>query len=183
SINLIERIVAGDLEAENRLFDDFAEQVAFFVRRRIGWDNADWQDVRQEIFVALFARIRAGEYDAGKGSIAAFLHTTIKFKLLDYFKKHRLANTEQIDLQPSLIDPDPPPDSTLDQKDKKLLIRATVRALPIRYRRVIYLTVYKGLRIQEAAKILGCSEQKVSNLKSYAISLLKRRFKDFGDSD
>ena len=181
AIDLIERILAGDVYAEKKLFDCFSDQVAFILRRRIGWNNSDWQDVRQEIFAALFARIRAGEYDADKGSLAAFLYATVKFKLLDYLKKHRVHNADPIELHFSLRDPDPPPDETFDQAHRKRLIREAIRRLPRRYRQVLYLTIYKQMRIQEAARLLRCSEQKVSNLKSYAIRLLQRHLRDFED--
>lgn len=185
SEELIKRIILGEAAAENQLFDLFTDQVGYLVRRKIGWDNPDWEDVHQEIFVAVFARIRSRQFDPAKGCLAGFMQSTIKYKVLDYYKNPwSKKNHEVIEQhQNTLLDSDPDPEAAVMQEQKKCLIQSAVGSLAPKYKTVLYWAVYKQLRIQEVARLLGCSEQKVSNLKSYAITLLKRKLKMFEDFD
>jgi RNA polymerase sigma-70 factor, ECF subfamily len=185
SIELVERIFNGDAAAEQELFDLFADQIQYFVRRKIGFSNPDWQDIQQEIFISFFNRIREQQYDPQKGSLAAFLQTTIQYKVLDYYKNPvvKIAHDPIEQHQNTLMATDPRPDVAIENIQRRHIIQSAVATLPPKYKKILYLAVYKQIRIQEIAQMLGCSEQKVSNLKSYAITLLKRKLKTFEDSE
>ena len=43
------------------------------------------------------------------------------------------------------------------------------------YKEILFLSIYKQLKVKEICKKMGVSEQKVSNLKSYALTLLKKQ--------
>jgi RNA polymerase sigma factor (sigma-70 family) len=174
---LIEGIVSGDPEAEKAFFAGFREEVEFFVKLKIGKRNKDWQDLQQEIFIALFRRIRAGDYDHRKGSVGAFIHSTMKFKIMDYLKSryHRsqALHSELTETHPCPSEEDPV--ALLINAEQITLFDQALKELPEPHRTILVSFFYKGLKIKEIAAEMGLDEQKTSNYKSYALSLLKRR--------
>lgn len=67
-----------------------------------------------------------------------------------------------------------PSDNFIDNEERELLKQA-ITDLEEPYKEVLFLSVYQQLKVNEIANKLGLSEQKVSNLKSYALTLLKKK--------
>jgi RNA polymerase sigma-70 factor, ECF subfamily len=174
---LIEGIVKGDAEAEKKFFSGFRDEVVFFVKLKIGRGNQDWKDLEQEIFIDLFRRIRAGDYDHRKGSVGAFVQSTTKFKIMDYLKsRHYRARAFQSELtETNTKNQDEDPVALLISAEEIMLFEKALRELPEPYRTILVSFFFKGLKIKEIAAELGLDEQKVSNYKSYALSLIKKR--------
>lgn len=70
--HLIKKIIAGDAEAEQELYNSFKQEVEFIIKLKIGKTNPDWKDLHQEIFAAFFQRIRDEQYDPARGTLGAF---------------------------------------------------------------------------------------------------------------
>lgn len=174
---LVKGIIAKNAKAEKELYNSFKDQVTFFVRLKIGNNNPDWQDVLQDIFISFFQRIRNGDYKNSKGTIGAFLQNTMKFKILDYLKspinkkRSQFTNLDNVTLDNPAADPE---EHVIKEQRKEALKKAII-SLKEPYKQILYLIIYNQFGINEVAKKLGLSEQKVSNLKSYATSMIKRK--------
>jgi len=176
-IKLANRVVKGDALAENQLYHYFKDEVEFLVKLKIGKNNPDWEDLCQEIFIAFFQRTRDDQYDSTKGTLGAFLQSTIKFKIMDYKKspgykrRHEYEDIAEIDVENSRNYPE----QEFEDKQAKQILKDSIIQLAEPYKEILFLLVYKQLKVKEVSKKLNISEQKVSNLKSYALSLLKKQ--------
>ena len=179
--HLIKKIIVGDAEAEQELYNSFKQEVEFIIKLKIGKTNPDWKDLHQEIFAAFFQRIRDGQYDPARGTLGAFLQSTIKYKILDYAKspafkrRHDYDDIEALKLETQNGNPS---DNFIDNEERELLKQA-ITELDEPYKEVLFLSIYKQLKVNEIANKLGLSEQKVSNLKSYALTLLKKKLEKY----
>ena len=78
--NLANRIAEGDVAAEKQLYNYFKDEVEFLIRLKIGKNSPDWEDLRQEIFIAFFQRIKKNQYDSTKGTLGAFIRRVLSIK-------------------------------------------------------------------------------------------------------
>jgi len=173
---LITAILQGNTAAEKEFFEGYQREVEFLIKLRIGRANPDLQDLCQTVFIDLFKRIRAGEYDSSKGSPGAFVQSTIKFKIMDYLKsRHYQERKNQTEFnERSAAHPDEGADRRMIHEEEKKAIEKALHALPEPYQTILVLYYYHQLKIKEIAGRLGMPEQKVSNYKSYALTLLSR---------
>jgi RNA polymerase sigma factor (sigma-70 family) len=177
---LVTGILRGDKTAERELFDYFKDEVEFLVKLKIGKNNPDWEDVRQEIFISFFQRIRDDQYDKNKGTLGAFLQSSIKYKILDYRKSpHYQRRHEYDDIEDGGIkEKKNNPEEALEDKQEKQLLKQTIMQLNEPYKKILFLSIYKQLKVKEISKKLNLPEQKISNLKSYALNLLEIKIKN-----
>jgi RNA polymerase sigma factor (sigma-70 family) len=177
---LVTGILRGDKTAERELFDYFKDEVEFLVKLKIGKNSPDWEDVRQEIFISFFQRIRDDQYDKNKGTLGAFLQSSIKYKILDYRKSpHYQRRHEYDDIEDGGIkEKKNNPEEALEDKQEKQLLKQTIMQLNEPYKKILFLSIYKQLKVKEISKKLNLPEQKISNLKSYALNLLEIKIKN-----
>ena len=174
---LINAIMQGNRAAEQEFYEGYRHEVEFLVRLRIGRNNPDLPDVCQMVFIDIFKRVRAGEYDSRKGTPGAFVQLSIKFKVLDYFKSSQYQEHKtHIALdEKSAANPEESTDQLAIHHEESALVESALSTLPDPYRTVLVLHFFNQLKISEIASQLGISEQKVSNYKSYALTLLGRK--------
>ena len=173
---LIAAIMRGDSEAEKLFFDGFRHELFFFIKMRIGMGNPDVMDIAQDIFIDVFRRIRAGEYDHRKGSAGAFVITTAKFKIMDYLKSrhHRSHALKSELIEENIPNPQAQPIDRLINAEEIQAFANMLDRLPQPHRTILIRYFYDGLKIHEIAAELGLDEQRVSNYKSYALTLMKK---------
>lgn len=174
---LINAIVQGDRAAEQEFYAGYQHEVEFLVRLRIGRNNPDLPDVCQTVFIDIFKRIRAGDFDSRMGSPGAFVQLSIKFKVLDYLKSRQYQEhkTHMALNEKSAANPEESTDQLAIHHEESTLVESALSTLPDPYRTVLVLHFFNQLKISEIASELGLSEQKVSNYKSYALTLLARK--------
>ena len=179
--HLIKKIIAGDAEAEQELYNSFKQEVEFIIKLKIGKTNPDWKDLHQEIFAAFFQRISDGQYDSTMGTLGAFLQSTIKYKIMDYMKSPAFKKRQNycaIDDLKLETQNGNPSDNFIDNEERELLKQA-ITELDEPYKQILFFSIYKQLKVKEISEKLGLSEQKVSNLKSYALTLLKKKLEKY----
>ena len=67
------------------------------------------------------------------------------------------------------------PEQEFEDKQARKILKDSIIQLNEPYKEILFLLIYKQLKVKEISKKLDMSEQKVSNLKSYALSLLKKQ--------
>jgi RNA polymerase sigma-70 factor, ECF subfamily len=147
----------------------FKPVVGFKVKKALGRDNPDWEDVTNEILMQTIQKVRSGEF-RGESSIGTFIYTIATRRIVDYIRR----KTRVLRGAPEGgAFPDPQAAVELDQRTERLA--RAVRGLKPKYRDVLYLYFYKELSREEVARDLGISRAKVSERVSYAQKLLRRR--------
>lgn len=178
--SLIDKIVLGDTDAENRLFLHFKERIEFLVRARLrGRISADDQkDVISETRQAILLSLRKGGFDPSKGKpLEAYIAGIVSNVVAMYFRNLSKKNpTEDLDKYHSIKEFNNPLSEILDNEKKNKLNEALNR-LDEKYRNVLLMRVYDELSIDEISNHLGIEKRRVSERINYAFKLLLKELK------
>ena len=130
-----------------RLWREFADQLGGFLRGRVG-DAAVADDIRQDVFLKLQQRIRAGD---SIENIRAWLYRTARNAIIDHYRTRK---TTVVIEEAALID-----DQAGDSELAPLMasFRRMIHVLPDGYREAVLLADIEQLPHKEVAKRLGLS--------------------------
>lgn len=178
--SLIDKIVLGDTDAENRLFLHFKERIEFLVRARLrGRISADeQQDVISETRQAILLSLRKGGFDPSKGKpLEAYIAGIVSNVVAMYFRNLKKNNpTENIDRYHSLKAISNPLNEILDSEKRERLIKA-LNKIGNKYRDVLMMRIYDELSIEEISDKIGIEKRRVSERINYALKLLLKELK------
>lgn len=178
--SLIERIVAGDSEAENHIFALFRERIEFLVRARLrGKISGDEQkDVVSEAKKAILLSLRKGGFDPSKGKpLEAYIAGIVSNVVAMHFRNLKKENpTDDIDRYRSLKDISNPLSEILDSEKREKLTKA-LNKIGDKYRDVLIMRIYDELSIEEISNQVGIEKRRVSERINYALKLLLKELK------
>jgi RNA polymerase sigma factor (sigma-70 family) len=152
---LAARISRGDHAALAEAFDQFSPFLCALARRVTG-DRVAAEDVVQEVFLRLSERPEA--FDAGRGSLRAFLRVMAHRRAVDWVRREAAAHRRQQD--PRSASGQLAPDVAEAAAAMVLAerVRAAVHALPVDQRDAVRLAYFGGRTYRQVAEILGISE-------------------------
>ncbi len=145
--------------------------ITFRVRKAIGAQNTDCDDLVSEILSQVMEKITSGEF-RGESSLGTFVYTITSRRIVDYIRE----KTRVMKFAPE-PEPFPDPQETLEQKEMSEKVQAALGKLKPKYRDVLYFYYYQELSREEVAARLGISPRKVSELVNYALKLLRKEMK------
>ncbi|MCU0343232.1 MAG: sigma-70 family RNA polymerase sigma factor [Ignavibacterium sp.] len=178
--SLIEKIVSGDTDAENRLFLHFKERIEFLVRARLRnkISSDDQKDILSEAKQAILLSLRKGGFDPAKGKpLEAYIAGIVSNVVAMYFRNLTKTNpTEDIDKLHKLESFTNPLMEILDY-EKKEIIRSALASLEDKYKEVILLRIYEEQSIEEISGKIGIEKRRVSERINYALKLLLKELK------
>ena len=153
--DLIRRIGEGDQEAFRRLFREYAP-TAQSLARRIVIQPFLAEEILQEAFLALWRRPEG--YDAGRGSVRAWLMSLVHHRAVDAVRREeaqRRRAKEAIADQPAAEeDPATTVVEALGLPEERAAVRSALAEIPRDQRLVIELMYYDGLSQSKIAKRL-----------------------------
>jgi RNA polymerase sigma-70 factor (ECF subfamily) len=152
----------------DQMAEEFRPKVGFKVRRSLGVNNPDWEDLVNEILAQAVGKIRSGEF-RGDSAIGTFIYTITVRRIADYIRqKTRILR--------HIPEPGIPADPAVETEYQQQLARLAdaVAALPAKYKAVLELYYFRELSREETAGRLGISPAKVSERTNYAQKLLRR---------
>lgn len=169
---IVARFRGGEREAFAALYQAHFPAVFRFAFYMTG-DRLRAGEITQDVFVWLVHH--AGEFDAGRGDLAAFL-TGVARKFV-----HRLQRNERRWLP--LDDAAAPVRGadgtefagTLEREQEVAELHKAIAALPVRYREAVVLCDLQERSYEEAAVILGCAMGTVRSRLHRARELLARK--------
>ncbi len=145
--------------------------ITFRVRKAIGAQNTDCDDLVSEILSQVMENISSGKF-RGESSLGTFVYTITSRRIIDYIRE----KTRVMKFAPE-PEPFPDPQETLEQKEMSEKVQAALGKLKPKYRNALYLYYYQELSREEVAARLGISPRKVSELVNYALKLLRKEIK------
>ncbi len=131
----------NDLEAVYRRYGDL---VYTLCRRTL--DESRASDVTQEVFISAWKSRE--KFDPAKGSLAAWLVTITKNRIIDNVRAEQRHSRRRSDEEPADI----PTRAEIDQIAERLMIAEALRRLPEQSRRVIEMHYFDGWSHSEIAQ-------------------------------
>jgi RNA polymerase sigma-70 factor (ECF subfamily) len=146
--------------------------VSFRVKRSIGVQTPDWEDIVNEIMINVVEKLKKGEF-RGDSSIGTFIYTITSRRIIDFIRK----KSKVLKHAP---EPDPyvSPQEHIENRERARWIAESIEKLKPKYKEVLYLYYYKELSREEVAKKLKISPRRVSERVNYAQKLLKKIMKE-----
>ena len=182
--DLLRRMLAGDEEAFTALYRRRQGGVYRFALQMSG-SEAVAEDVVQETFMVLMRD--GGNFDAGRGSVSAYLYGIARNHVLRAFDRERaLVRFEdeaeeggELPHENLVARPDPLGDLTRAESVEKL--RQAVLALPAHYREVVVLCELHEMSYADAAEALGCAVGTVRSRLHRARAMLAEKLRGRGE--
>lgn len=175
---------AGRTEAWHALYDGHAERVWCLAARLMGPVSADVADVVQETFLA--AARSAGNYDASRGSLWAWLSGITRKHVALYFRRRKrhdrlkgvdgplAAGREQMIRRLENRQSTPP--EALATAELSALVRTTLAGLPAPYETLLIARYFDGATVQQIAEQEGSSSTAVRSRLARAHRAFRRDF-------
>jgi RNA polymerase sigma-70 factor (ECF subfamily) len=178
--DLIRLMLAGDEDAFTVLYRRRQGGVYRFALQMSG-SEAVAEDVVQETFMVLMRD--GGNFDAGRGSVSAYLYGIARNHVLRAFDRERALvrfddeaeDGGELPHENLVTRPDPLGDLTRAESVEKL--RQAVLALPSHYREVVVLCELHEMSYVEAAEALGCAVGTVRSRLHRARAMLAEKLR------
>jgi RNA polymerase sigma-70 factor (ECF subfamily) len=153
------------------LINDYSTQVLNTAVRILG-DTHKAQDVHQEVFLGIWQRW--DKYD-GQTNWTAYLYRATVRKAILLAKKTR---TQRLFEQPQEYTSKEGPDGSLRAAELQQKLAECLAGLPKRQAEVFVLSRMEGLKSEQIAKLLGCSQETV---RVHLHRAMKRLARELGD--
>jgi RNA polymerase sigma-70 factor (ECF subfamily) len=145
----VERLRAGDTTAIAELYDRHG-RTAFGLALKILRDEGEAEDIVHDAFVAVVQRI--DQYHAERGTVAAWLVTTVRNLALDRTRrKTRRAQIVESELRHEPSDAPRDPERALYAERERDRVRRAMSSLPEAQRATLEIAFFEGLSYPEIA--------------------------------
>ncbi len=173
---LMASILQGDREAGGRLVKRYLDPVYAFSFHILG-DGEEAAEASQELFLRIWQKPE--QWRADRGSFRAWLFTVTANICRDRLRHNSRRKNSAMPEEEQFSDHRRGPCEELLEGEQKEIIAAAVKALPLRQRIALLLSVYESLSLKEIASVLGCSRRAVESLLGRARRQLQRELAQF----
>lgn len=182
----MQRVRDGDSAAFRTLFEKYSSSLARYCGRFVG-NLARGEELSQDAFVQMF---QARERWEPRARVSTWIYTIAHNLCLNEIRRaeHR-GKPRSLDAAPEdggftqeIADPAArPAEEVAAGGELEVRLRDLLADLPAAQRSALVLSRCEGLRYQEIAEVLGCSEQAVKSLVFRATQRLKEGLKEYVD--
>jgi RNA polymerase sigma-70 factor (ECF subfamily) len=167
---LLSLVADGDKEAFTMLYRRYWESL-FSTAARALRSKTDAADLVQDIFLSIWNRRNDLRVT---GSLAAYLQTSVRYKVIKYIEKNVTRRDYLILLTEVLVNYQPPDaESTLQIKELQHVIQSAVAQMPNKMREVYQLSRKHHLSHKEIAERLDISDETVKKHIQHALQIIK----------
>ena len=170
---LRDRILAGDREAAQFLFQAHFEALYEFAHFRVGGDRGLAEDVVQDTFLTALQGLRGFD---GRSSLHTWLCGIARNRIRMHRRKRRPmaledaleAGSEEIDALLARVASEPLPEWVLERRETRELVGATLSSLPPTYRKALIEKYVDGRSVAEIGAGLAKSEKATESMLTRA---------------
>ena len=163
------RKIDGDIDA---IVAKYRPVVSFRVKKSIGVQTPDWEDVVNEIMINVVEKLKKGEF-RGDSSVGTFIYTITSRRIIDFIRKKSKVLKHAPEPNPYLS-----PHEHVENIERAEWIAESIKKLKPKYKEVLFLYYYQELSREEVAKKLKISPRRVSERVNYAQKLLRKVMKE-----
>ena len=146
-VRLLDRVAASDRLSLKALYEKTSAKL-FGICLRVTGDEADAQDVLQDVFVTVWQK--AGQFDRAKASPITWLSVMTRNKAIDLLRSRR-APAEEISEAADIADSSPSAFDLVEQADDASRLARCLGALDDRARTMIRAAFFEGATYGELA--------------------------------
>ena len=168
---LVARLRNGEATALEALMERYASRV-YRLAYRITRDEADAEEVAQDVFLILCRKIHTFE---GRAALGSWIYRVTTNAALNKRRGKRSAEGE--DHAMGLADASPTPEEELLSLETRIILSRLIGDLPDRYRTALVLRDVEGLSNGEAAEALGTSLASMKSRVHRARSWLRQHLR------
>src|ERR1700694_4018672 len=137
-------LVSGGKGAALRAIYERCSSRAFGIALRILGTRPDAEEVLQDTFLEVWKR--AGEYDARRGSLEAWVVTIARSRSIDRLRaRGTAAKLAEVAPSPSAPNPPPPQIEAAERRQERERVQAALSSIPAEQRSVLELAYFEGL--------------------------------------
>lgn len=169
-IDVLRRVADGDKAALGVLYDRYASAM-LSLGLRILAVRREAEDLVHDVFLEAWQH--AGDYDAARGSVKAWLLLRMRSRCLDRARSHGFSRHETLDRLSTRAAAIEPADRHIDAARAQSLLEA----LPLQQREILELGYFNGLSFSEISRALRIP---LGTVKSRAAAALTKLREDLG---
>lgn len=171
---LVDLLKEGDRGAFGEIYSRYWDPLFNAAHKRLG--NLELcEELVQDVFVSAWERRFALAINTG---LAAYLHTAVKYKVIDHYRK-RITESDFLDELAVTPANYQPADELVILRDLKRHLDLTVEQLPPKCRSVYRLSRYDHKSNKEIASIMSISEKTVEGHLTKAIQMLRLNMAEY----
>lgn len=168
---LLQQIAVGDRQAFTELYQCYWEDL-FITAARALRDKAEAADVVQDVFLSLWNR--RSELNL-LGSLAAYLHTSVRYKCIHYIEKNITRRDYLVQLAEVIVSAAPKSaEIDLELKEVQQTVYKAVAKMPPKMRKVYKLSRQQQLTHKEIAENMSISVETVKKHIHHALHLIRK---------
>ena len=168
---LLQQMAVGNRQAFTELYKRYWEDL-FITAAKVLRGKEEAADVVQEVFLSLWNR--RNELNI-QGSLAAYLHTSVRYKCIHYIEKNitrRDYLVQLVEVSMSVFSPNA--EINLQLKEMQQAINKTVAKMPPKMQEVYKLSRQEHLSYKEISDCMSISEETVKKHIQHALQLIKK---------
>jgi len=142
--------------------------VSFKVKKSLGAQTPDWEDVVNEVITQVIEKVKKGEF-RGDSSIGTYIYTITSRRIIDHIRQ----KTKVLRNIPEPV-PLPDPCDNAESRERAQFLAQAIQQLKPKFKEVLNLYYYQELTRDEVAERLGISPRRVSERLNYAQRLLRK---------
>jgi RNA polymerase sigma-70 factor (ECF subfamily) len=162
-----QEISDGTAELE-KIILHYWPQINFRVRKSLGFQNSDWEDVASEVLMDALRAIRTGKF-RGDSSLGTFIYTITSRRIIDYIRKKSRVLKHAPEAG-SLLDPQ----ENCERNEQSEILFQALRRLKPRYADMLYMSYFMDLSRKEIAQTFGISYHRTGEVLKEAEKSLRR---------
>ncbi len=164
------RYLNGDQSGLRDIVEQYWNSMLLFTNGYIH-NLTDAEDIAQEALIKLSIKRPKFEHDS---QLKAYLFKICRNLSLNYLKRQGRTQSIEPEMMESIEDEMQEVEEQMELDENKRMLRHAMQQLKQEYREVLYLRYFESLSAKEAAKIMKCSEKKLTALAYQARQQLKK---------
>ncbi len=169
--SLLVALKFGDTSAFDAIYSAYGKTLYMYLLSRL--DDQDLcNDILQDVFVSLWEK---REYMQVDTSLKAYLFQSIKYKIVDQYRRNQKYQKYLSELGDYLNTHIIQPTDNIDHKNRLSGVMHTIDGLPCRMKEIFVLSRFEHLPVGAIAEKLSISPQTVKNQLTKALHILRKK--------
>ena len=172
---LLDEIKQGDEKAFEKLYNTYWQSLLNAAIHRLGSQEIACEII-QDVFASLWQRRQELRITT---SFSAYLHTALKYKVLDYIRSQRVRDRYVSEIKRVAVPFHNVTAETIAYRETNNVLHKKISQLPEKCRLIFNLSRFEHLSTREIADRLQISPKTVENQIGKALRLLRLSMKEF----